>query len=61
MTTRLEAAINRAWMKFKGRSEYMTGLQHEQKLKGGTLFLAHSEGFMAGVAWYRSQIEDGVR
>ena len=48
-------------MKFKGRSEYMTGLQHEQKLKSGTLFLAHSEGFMAGVAWYRSQIEDGVR
>ena len=59
--TRLEAALNRAWAKFKMKGEYLAGLRYEQKLKGGTLFLAHSEGFMAGVAWYRSQIDEGVR
>ena len=59
--TCLEAALNRAWAKFKMRGEYLAGLRYEQKLKGSTLFLAHSEGFMAGVAWYRSQIDEGVR
>jgi len=59
--TRLETALNRAWAKFKMRGEYLAGLRHEQKLKSGVLFLAHSEGFMAGVAWYRSQIDEGVR
>ena len=59
--TCLEAALNRAWAKYKMRGEYLAGLRHEQKLKGGTLFLAHSEGFMAGVAWYRIQIDEGVR
>lgn len=56
MITRLEQAMNRAWAKFKGKPEYVDGLNHDQKLKSGVLFVAHSEGFLAGAEWYRRQI-----